>query len=128
MNDTTTASCPVCGAPLRWRGPITMPEEDPRAGEPALYFAWRCGHDALLPIDEDGARRLAAVTRGLVNGHPIHECAAADHDEPYRYAAPSADRPGPFGRREYARLLCLRGRAQDGAFAADGYAGLAASA
>lgn len=126
MNNTTTASCPVCGAPLKWGGQITMPEEDPRAGQPALYFAWRCGHEALLPIEEDAARRLEVVARGLAKGHPIHECGAGDHDVPYRYRGPSADHPGPFSPAEYARLLCLRGRAQDGAFGADGYAGVAA--
>ena len=97
-----------------------MPEEDPRAGQPALFFSWLCGHNAVLTLDPENDRRLLAVAAG----HPARECGAADHDQPYQYRAPSADRPVPFGHSEYARLLVLRGRAQDGAFAADGCPGL----
>jgi hypothetical protein len=114
--NATTATCPMCGAPLKWGGQITMPEEDPRAGQPALFFFWLCGHNAAVPLDTENERRLQAVAIG----HPARECGAADHDQPYRYRAPTADRPLPFGYREYARLLVLRGRAQDGAFADDG--------
>lgn len=122
MNATTT-TCPVCGAPLKWGGPITLPEEDPRAGESALFFSWLCGHNALLPIDHAGLRRLDVVRAG----HPPRECGGGDHDQPYRYTAPTAEWSLPFSRREYARLLVLRGRAQDGAFSDDGYPGMAAS-
>jgi len=122
--NATTAVCPVCGAPLKWGGRITLPEEDERAGQPALYFSWVCGHSALLPLDEGDSERARAVAAG----HPPRECGAGDHDEPYAYRPPTAETPGPFGARGYARLLLLRGRAQDGAFADDGIGGLGAHA
>jgi hypothetical protein len=114
--NATTATCPICGAPLKWGGQITMPEEDPNAGQPALFFSWLCGHNAVLPLDGDGLRRLGAIKAG----HPARECGGGDHDQPYRYLEPSAEHTIPFSQREYARLLLLRGRAQDGAFADDG--------
>jgi hypothetical protein len=40
---------------------------------------------------------------------------AADHDQPYRFGCrPRAAVPYPFSTRQYARLLVLRGRVQDG--------------
>ncbi len=40
-----------------------------------------------------------------------------DHDQPYRFGRrPNASAPYPFSTRQYARLLVLRGRVQDGAF------------
>ena len=43
-----------------------------------------------------------------------------DHDVPYSFGTlPSADRPYPFRLLQYARLLFLRGRLQDGDFRDD---------
>ena len=43
-----------------------------------------------------------------------------DHDLPYVFGRlPSIDRPFPFALSEYARLLFLRGRMQDGAYSED---------
>jgi hypothetical protein len=40
---------------------------------------------------------------------------AGDHDEPYRFGwRPRASVTYPFNTRQYARLLVLRGRVQDG--------------
>lgn len=40
---------------------------------------------------------------------------AADNDQPYRYGLrPTAKAPFPFSERQFARLLILRGRVQDG--------------
>ena len=40
---------------------------------------------------------------------------AGDHDQPYRFGwRPRASVPYPFNTRQYARLLVLRGRVQDG--------------
>jgi hypothetical protein len=40
---------------------------------------------------------------------------AADNDQPYRYGPrPTAKAPFPFTERQYARMLILRGRVQDG--------------
>lgn len=114
--NTALMICPVCGAPLKWGGPITLPEEDERAGEMALFFSWLCGHQALLPY----RKHKAAETPP---GRPAHECGAGDHDVPYQYVMPTAENTAPFDERTYARLLRLRGRAQDGAFADDGYPG-----
>ena len=39
---------------------------------------------------------------------------AGDYDLPYVFGAlPTVDRPHPFGLRQYARLLIMRGRWQD---------------
>jgi hypothetical protein len=47
---------------------------------------------------------------------PLH----ADHDLPYRFGwRPRSAITFPFSTREFARLLVLRGRVQDGVFAAD---------
>ena len=65
--DISTESCPTCGAPLRCGGAISLPEGDEHAGEGALYFAWTCGHDSLLPMpfDEQQLHALLAL-RGRV--------------------------------------------------------------
>lgn len=40
---------------------------------------------------------------------------AADHDQPYRFGRrPRVGAPFPFTPRQYARLLVLSGRVQDG--------------
>ena len=40
---------------------------------------------------------------------------AADNDQPYRYGLrPTVKAPFPFTERQFARLLILRGRIQDG--------------
>jgi len=40
---------------------------------------------------------------------------AGDHDQPYRFGwRPRASVPYPFNTRQYARLLVLRSRLQDG--------------
>ena len=47
---------------------------------------------------------------------------AGDHDQPYRFgrlATPRSSAPYPFNTCQYARLLVLRGRVQDGVFGAD---------
>ena len=45
---------------------------------------------------------------------------AGDHDQPYRFGCrPRTAAPFPFSEREYARLLILRGRLQDGLFGRD---------
>jgi hypothetical protein len=45
---------------------------------------------------------------------------AGDHDQPYRFGwKPHSSVPYPFNTRQYARLLALRGRVQDGLWAAD---------
>ena len=45
---------------------------------------------------------------------------AADHDLPYRFGwRPRSAVTYPFNTREFARLLVLRGRVQDGACADD---------
>jgi hypothetical protein len=45
---------------------------------------------------------------------------AGDHDLPYRFGwKPRASVPFPFNTRQYARLLALRGRVQDGLWGAD---------
>lgn len=45
---------------------------------------------------------------------------AADHDRSYVFGRPPrALAPFPFTPRQFARLLLLRGRIQDGAFADD---------
>jgi hypothetical protein len=45
---------------------------------------------------------------------------AGDHDQPYRFGwKPRASVPYPFNTRQYARLLALRGRVQDGLCGAD---------
>ena len=70
MDNTAGDACPTCGAPLQWSGPISMPEEDERAGEGALFFAWTCGHDALLPLPFDEAEigRLLALRERIRSG------------------------------------------------------------
>jgi len=41
---------------------------------------------------------------------------ASDNDQPYRFGLrPTAKAPFPFTERQFARLLILRGRMQDGA-------------
>jgi hypothetical protein len=123
MNATVT-NCPACGAPPTWAGPIALPSKDGRPREAALLVSWLCGHRALFPLDEGAARRVRAIK----TGHPPRECGGGDHDRPYSYRAPTADDPVPFDRGEYARLLVLRGRARAGAFADDGYVGVATRA
>jgi hypothetical protein len=55
-----------------------------------------------------GRRRRASASR------PV------DYDVPYFFGAlPSADRPYPFRIFQYARLLFLRGRVQDGHYGDD---------
>jgi hypothetical protein len=45
---------------------------------------------------------------------------AGDHDEPYQVGRrPRADSPFPFTPQQFARLLMLRGRIADGAYADD---------
>lgn len=44
---------------------------------------------------------------------PIRECGGGDHDEPYRMGHPKL----LLNEHELARLLILRGRAQDGEIA-----------
>ncbi len=57
---------------------------------------------------------------------------AGDHDQPYRFGwRPRASVPYPFNTRQYARLLVLRSRLQDGVAGeveADGTSSLAAAA
>lgn len=46
--------------------------------------------------------------------------APRDYDTPYTFGlVPTTDRPHPFQLMEYARLLVLRGRLQDGDFSDD---------
>jgi hypothetical protein len=48
------------------------------------------------------------------------DAAGGDHDQPYRFGwKPTANVPYPFNTRQYARLLVLRSRVQDGLFGAD---------
>lgn len=45
---------------------------------------------------------------------------AADHDVPFRFGRrPRAAAPYPFSTRQYARLLVLRGKVEDGTRGAD---------
>jgi hypothetical protein len=44
---------------------------------------------------------------------------AGDHDQPFEFHRPRAHAPFPFRLREYAHLLILRSRVEDGSFAAD---------
>ena len=45
---------------------------------------------------------------------------AGDHDQAYRFGRrPRAVAPYPFSTRQFGRLLVLRGRVQDGLWAAD---------
>jgi hypothetical protein len=41
---------------------------------------------------------------------PAREFGGGDHDQPYRYSAPSARWSFPFSTRQYARLLAFRSR------------------
>lgn len=45
---------------------------------------------------------------------------AGDHDQPYTFGRlPTSERSSPFSVLQFARLLILRGRIQDGEFADD---------
>jgi hypothetical protein len=71
---------------------------------PASRKGWFATLMPLLPIPNTGA----AV--GSLDG-----TGASDHDQPYRFGCrPRANAPYPFNTRQYARLLVLRGRVQDG--------------
>src|SRR5713226_661594 len=67
-------------------------------------------------------------------GHPgsLDGDGAGDHDQEYRFGwRPRASAPYPFNTRQYARLLVLRSRLQDGVAGeveADGTSSLAAAA
>lgn len=82
-------------------------------------FACTCGAQATL-LSPVRRRRPSRPPRPRAPRPPRRERGAGDHDQPYRYVAPTADRPGPFSLREYARLLVLRGQVLDGRFADDG--------
>src|SRR6266566_3007035 len=71
--------------------------------------------------------RDSSESVGSRDGH-----GAGDHDQPYRFGwRPRASVPYPFNTRQYARLLVLRSRLQDGVAGeveADGTSSLAAAA
>ena len=57
----------------------------------------------------------ASLGRGTKDG-----VGSADNDQPYTFGRrPRAAAPFPFHSAQYARLLALRGRVQDGLYAAD---------
>ena len=51
--------------------------------------------------------------------YPAREAGGGDHDVPYEFRPPTAAWTFPFTSRQFARLLVLRGRVRDGAFADD---------
>jgi hypothetical protein len=54
------------------------------------------------------------------NTASMDACRSGDHDMPYRFGLrPTSRAPFPFKERQFARLLILRGRVQDGPSAAD---------
>jgi len=59
----------------------------------------------------------ATSTPGTVVTGSRDGIGAGDHDEPYRFGLrPTVDSTYPFNSKQFARLLVLRGRAQDGEF------------
>jgi hypothetical protein len=64
----------------------------------------------------DATNPVPSSETGLANGGTKDGSTAADNDQPYRFGLrPVAKAPFPFTERQYARLLILRGRIQDGA-------------
>ena len=67
------------------------------------------------PMDRREAEQATTAALGTKDGR-----GAGDHDAPYRFGhRPSARWTYPFLPTEYGRLLILRGRVQNGDFAAD---------
>lgn len=63
--------------------------------------------DAINPVSPT---EITPANRGTKDGST-----AGDRDQPYRFGVrPTAKAPFPFTERQYARLLILRGRVQDG--------------
>ena len=61
-----------------------------------------------------------STRNGFGSAGSLDGSGTADHDQPYRFGRrPSASAPYPFSTRQYARLLVLRGRVQDGEFEGD---------
>ena len=100
--------------------------------------AWRAAHHA--PIATSTARGAGQKglgsplmthlhlqeNRGAPRGS-LDGVGASDHDQPYRFGfRPRTSTPYPFSTRQYARLLILRGRAQDQRAAGRGDPGLCA--
>jgi hypothetical protein len=68
--------------------------------------------DATNPVPSS---EVPASETGLAEFGTKDGSTAADNDQPYRFGLrPVAKAPFPFSERQYARLLILRGRMQDG--------------
>ncbi len=63
----------------------------------------------------DATNPVSSSETGLADRGTKDGSSAADNDQPYRFGLrPTAKAPFPFTERQYARLLILRGRVQDG--------------
>jgi hypothetical protein len=68
--------------------------------------------DATNPVPSS---EVPSSETGLADCGTKDGSSAADNDQPYRFGLrPVAKAPFPFTERQYARLLILRGRVQDG--------------
>ena len=75
-----------------------------------LFISQQLARRTPCLLHADGVLAAVEQARATEVRTPSHA-----YDEPYSYGsqAPTADRPGPFSLREYARLLALRGRLAD---------------
>ena len=110
--DVSQMLCPSCGAPPALAGPV--PGADGRRAEGVMLVVWTCGHRAIVAESPEAAAAVTGETP------PAEPAAEAETEATYRYREPSAETPFPFSPHEYARLLVLRSRVQEGAFAEDG--------
>jgi hypothetical protein len=73
----------------------------------------------MMPMSQPHSSEPSPPEAPFASGSPDGQ-GATDHDQVYTFnRRPRAHAPAPFRVREYARLLILRGRVQDGLFAAD---------
>ena len=100
--------------PGQGAAPLRLPETVPPAGQ--LEHRDAAGRNW---AHERPHRRRVTLAPRPDAPYPAREAGGGDHDRPYEFRAPSADRPFPFTSRAFGRLLVLRGRIQDGDLADD---------
>jgi hypothetical protein len=63
----------------------------------------------------EATNHVSSTETGVASAGTKDGLTAADNDQPYRFGLrPTATAPFPFTERQFARLLILRGRVQDG--------------
>jgi len=109
--------CPLCGELLAEDQSMVVTSTREGTRQETYDLACRCGTRLRLQLPPERwsprrrRRRGAGVAKPRRGGARTETLVTADEKEAVR---PTAERPFPFTPWQYARLLMLRGRVQDG--------------